>query len=99
MANITEETVKHVAKLARLALTPEETVQYAQELGKILGLIDQLSELDLNSENTSLKAAHPTLFREDIVKKEIDTETLLANAPQKENTFFRVPQILETKGS
>ncbi len=92
---ITEETVTHVAKLARLALTPEETQQYAKELSKILDLVDQLNELDLASDTLAAMAGEATLYRPDEVAKPMDRDVLLSNAPQEEDGFFRVPQILD----
>jgi aspartyl-tRNA(Asn)/glutamyl-tRNA(Gln) amidotransferase subunit C len=92
---ITEETVTHVAKLARLALTPEETHQYAKELSKILHMVDQLGELDLASDALDALAAEPTTYRDDEVTEKIPRDQLLANAPQEEDGFFRVPQILD----
>ncbi len=92
---ITEETVSHVAKLARLELTPEETQRYTQELSKILHLVDELSELDLSGSDLELDSKQPTLFRADEVKQAYDREHLMKNAPQEEDGFFRVPRILD----
>ncbi len=92
---ITEETVLHVAKLARLELTPEETHRYAQELSKILHLVDELADLDLSSSTLELVPEHPTLFREDKQTWNFDRQDLLSNTPEEENGFFRVPKILD----
>lgn len=92
---ITEETVLHVAKLARLELTSEETERYTQELSKILHLVDQLSELDLSGRHLEVQSEYPTLFRSDDTTWDFNREELLANAPQEENGFFRVPRILD----
>lgn len=91
---ITQETVQHVAKLARLALTPEETERYTQDLGKILTLVEQLNELDLSDISVELQVNEPTVFRADEGKREFTRDELLANAPQEEEGFFRVPRIL-----
>ncbi len=92
---ISEETVSHVAKLARLELSSDEIPRYTQELSKILHLVDQLSELDLSSSELEIAVEHPTLFRRDEARKANSREELLANAPQEENGFFRVPRILD----
>lgn len=95
---ISEETVSHVAKLARLALSPEEVQRYSQELSKILNLVDELSALDLSGSHLDVTADHPPmLLREDIVKQLYDRDTLLTNAPHEENGFLRVPRILEAQ--
>ena len=91
---ITQETVEHVAKLARLELTPEETQRYTQDLSKILSLVEQLNELDLSDTEVGLAVDAPTVFREDKAVREFSREELLANAPHEEDGFFRVPKIL-----
>lgn len=92
---ITEETVSHVAKLARLELTSDEVARYAQELSKILHLVDELYELNLPEKELEIISEHPTLFRTDETKKLYEREELLSNAPQEEEGFFRVPKILD----
>ncbi len=97
--NITKDTVEHVAKLARLELSPEEAERYTQELSKILTFMDQLNELDLSQVDVALSVDQPTVFREDIGKREFDPTSVLKNAPEEEDGFFRVPKILdETAG-
>ena len=91
---ITQETVQHVAKLARLELTPDEVQRYTQDLGKILSLVEQLNEVDLSQIELALQAEQPTVFREDKGVREFTRETLMANAPDEEDGFFRVPKIL-----
>ena len=91
---ITKETVEHVAKLARLELTPEETERYTQDLGNILKLVEQLNELDLSQIEVALQVDAPTVFRADQGVREFSREELLGNAPHEEEGFFRVPKIL-----
>lgn len=91
---ITQETVEHVAKLARLELTPDEVQRYTQDLGKILTLVEQLNEVDLSQIELSLQSDTPTVFREDKSAREFTREELMANAPDVEDGFFRVPKIL-----
>lgn len=84
-----------MAKLARLELSAEEIHRYTHELGKILHLVDELSDLDLRESPPETSGEYPTLFREDEAKKYGSREELLANAPHEEDGFFRVPRILE----
>lgn len=91
---ITQETVQHVAKLARLELTPEETERYTQDLGKILSLVEQLNEVDLSQVELDMDTSTATVFREDKAQREFSREELMANAPSEEDGFFRVPKIL-----
>ena len=43
---ITQQQVEHIARLSRLSLSPEELPRYGEQLGRILGYIEQLGELD-----------------------------------------------------
>jgi len=93
---ITRQDVEHVAKLARLALTEEEKINFTDQLGKILGYIEKL-----NAQDTSKVAptAHPfftkNVWREDKAYVWSDTESILNNAPEREETFFKVRKVIE----
>lgn len=91
---ITQETVQHVAKLARLELTPEETERYTQDLGKILSLVEELNEVDLSQVELDMDTSTETVFRADKPVREFTREELIKNAPSEEDGFFRVPKIL-----
>ncbi|WP_303675131.1 Asp-tRNA(Asn)/Glu-tRNA(Gln) amidotransferase subunit GatC [Vampirovibrio chlorellavorus] len=91
---ISQETVQHVAKLARLELTPEESERYTQDLGKILTLVEELNQVDLSQIELGMDASTPTVFRADQAVREFSREELMANAPHEEDGFFRVPKIL-----
>lgn len=92
---ITRETVEHVARLARLELSTEETERYTQDMSNILGLVEQLNQLDLSNVQVDLQVNEATVYRPDAGIREFTREELLANAPQEEDGFFRVPRILE----
>ncbi len=92
---ISQETVRHVAKLARLSLSPEEEALLGQQLGQILGYVDQLNELDTTGlEPTSHSIPLKNVLRADEPRPSLSREDLLANAPQTEDGMFRVPKIL-----
>jgi aspartyl-tRNA(Asn)/glutamyl-tRNA(Gln) amidotransferase subunit C len=104
-ATITTETVAHVAKLARLELTEDELGKVQQDLSRILGLVDQLNQLNLDQLNPEdvhgtmtldQTDQHPIVLREDAPKAPMGRDVLLKNAPHEEDGFFRVPQILES---
>ena len=91
---ITEKEVQHVANLARLELTEEETKKYAKQLGELLTYVEQMNEVD----TTGVKPmSHVTEFvnvmRDDEIVKEFTKEDLMKNAPVEEDGFFRVPKI------
>lgn len=91
---ITKEEVKHVAKLARLELTEEETEKYSEQLGNILTYVEQMKEVDTTGVEPMPHAIPVTnVMREDEVKYEQTKEELMKNAPYEEDGFFRVPKI------
>jgi len=93
---ITRDEVLHVARLARLALSPDEADRLGEQLGNILGYIKQLDRLDTRDVvPTSHAVEMGTPFRDDVVRPFGDKEALLANAPDREGDFFRVPRIIE----
>lgn len=93
---ITREEVLHVARLARLALLPDEADRMRDQLGRILEYIRQLDRLDTaDVVPTSHAVEMGTPFRDDTVRPFGEKEELLKNAPDREGDFFRVPRILE----
>jgi len=93
---ITQELVDHVARLARLDLTGEESVKMQTQLGDILGYIGLLDELDLSDvPPTSHVIEMVNVMRDDEVKPSLPVERGLANAPAREGTMFKVPRIIE----
>ncbi len=94
---LTREEVQHLAALARLRLTEEEETQLAGELSRILEFMDKLNQLDTTAvEPLAHVIDIVNAFREDQVTNPASPETILANAPAKEDqTFFQVPKIIE----
>jgi len=93
---IDQSQVKKVAKLSRLELTGEEVDEFAGQLSAILGYIAKMNEL--NTDNVE-PLAHclpiTNVLRKDQIKESLGTEKALANAPQRDGEFFKVPKILE----
>lgn len=91
---ITTDDVKHVAKLARLELNEEETIQYTKQLGDILKYVEQMNEVDTTGIEPMPHAVPVyNVMREDVVKYENTKEEMMKNAPYEEDGFFRVPKI------
>jgi aspartyl-tRNA(Asn)/glutamyl-tRNA(Gln) amidotransferase subunit C len=89
---LTEQDVRHVARLARLALTDEEVVRFGRELTAILSAVRKVSELDLDDvEPTSHLLALLNVWAEDEPRPCLSLEDALANAPERAGDFFRVP--------
>lgn len=92
---ITKAAVEHVALLARLELTEEETEMYTQQLNQILDYAERLNQLDTtNVSPTAHVLPIQNVFREDKSEQVMTNDEALANAPTKEDGFFRVPKIV-----
>ena len=88
--------VEHVARLARLELSPEERERMREQLDRILGYIDKLRQLDTTGvEPTSHAVPTVNVFRKDELRPCLSPEEMLANAPDRSGEFFHVPRIIE----
>jgi aspartyl-tRNA(Asn)/glutamyl-tRNA(Gln) amidotransferase subunit C len=89
---ISNDEVLHVARLARLALTEEEVERLGAQLNAILEAVGKVAELDLEGVEPT---AHPldlvNVSAEDDPRPSLPVEEALANAPEKEGGFFKVP--------
>ncbi len=93
---LTRASVQRVATLARLRLTGDEESALTGQLEQILGYMDKLNELDTaDVELFSHAMDSANALREDRVANQPNTDALLANAPERDETFFRVPKIIE----
>jgi aspartyl-tRNA(Asn)/glutamyl-tRNA(Gln) amidotransferase subunit C len=93
---ITREEVRRVAALARLKFSPEEEELLTKQLDGILQYVEKLNRLDTADVEPLAHAVDiVNAFREDRVANQPSAEELLANAPAKEKSFFKVPKIIE----
>lgn len=93
---LTRESVQRVATLARLRLTDDEEHDLTEQLDRILTYMDQLDQLDTtNVDLFRHEIDHMSALREDRVANHPDADALLANAPERDETFFKVPKIIE----
>ncbi|ARK28732.1 Asp-tRNA(Asn)/Glu-tRNA(Gln) amidotransferase subunit GatC [Halalkalibacter krulwichiae] len=96
MSRIQAEQVKHVAHLARLAVTEEEVEMFTEQLDKIITFAEQLNELDTTGvEPTTHVLDMKNVLREDKADKGLPVEEVLKNAPDHEDGQIRVPSIIE----
>jgi len=93
---IDEAQVRKVAKLARLELTDAEVGQFTGQLSAILDYVEKMNELDTDAvEPLAHCLPISNVFREDRAKESLGTQKALANAPQTDGEFFKVPKILD----
>jgi len=101
---VTIEEVRRVAELANLELTAEEEPRMQRDLNAILGHVAQLNELDtagvpamaqvgemLGAEIEATGAA----LRADVVRPSLEREAVMAEAPETDGRFFKVPKVIE----
>jgi aspartyl-tRNA synthetase len=89
--------VRHIAKLARLRLSDEETVMYQKDLNAILEYAETLQALNTESVQPMSHVLPVTnVWREDRPGKCDRNQSILANAPMKEGNYFKVPRIIES---
>ena len=87
--------VAYVAKLARLALSPDEVVRFGAQLGALLEHVDVLAALPVEDVAATAQVVPATnVMRDDAVRPSLDRETVLSAAPQREGSYFRVPRII-----
>ena len=87
--------VRHVAKLARLALTETEVAVYGAQLAGLLTFVDELRELDTDHVGATAQVVESrNVVRRDMLAPCLDRAEVLAEAPQAQNGFFRVPKII-----
>ncbi len=96
MAVIDEATVKRVARLARIKITPEEAKGLVGELSGILAWVAQLDEVNTEGVEPMTRVAAMALKkRQDVVTDGEMAEAVTMNAPEKTDHFFVVPKVVE----
>ena len=93
---ITDKLVAYVAELAHLKLDDAQKRQGADDLARMIGYVDKLSELDPDGVEPMSHAFPVTnVFREDEVRESMAREQVLANAPATKDGCFLVPKTVE----
>ena len=94
--SVTDKEVRHVAKLARLAISEEEIARMVPELNNILGWVEQLGEVDTDGvEPLTAVIDNQLRLRDDVVNDGDCRDDILANAPDAQHGFFAVPKVIE----
>jgi aspartyl-tRNA(Asn)/glutamyl-tRNA(Gln) amidotransferase subunit C len=96
MADITRAEVEHVADLARLHLTDEELERMQTQLSRILEAIETLRDVETSHVGPTASVIQlENVMRDDVARPGITRAAALANAPQRDDPFLRVPTVLE----
>ena len=93
--NLTREDVAKVALLARLRLSDDELTRMTEQLGQVVGYVQQLGELDTSSVAPMAHALDlANVFAADEPRPSLLRPAALANAPKRDNECYRVPAVL-----
>ena len=94
--SVSPEQVRHIANLARIAMSEEELARLVPELNNILGWVEQLAEVNTDGVEPLTAVIDQKLrLRDDAVTDGDCREEVLANAPDAEHGFFAVPKVIE----
>jgi aspartyl-tRNA(Asn)/glutamyl-tRNA(Gln) amidotransferase subunit C len=94
--SVSPEQVRHIAKLARIAMSDEEIERLVPEINNILGWVEQLGEVDTEGVEPLTAVIEQKLrLRDDAVTDGNCRDDILANAPDAEHGFFAVPKVIE----
>jgi aspartyl-tRNA(Asn)/glutamyl-tRNA(Gln) amidotransferase subunit C len=93
---IDEAQVRKVAQLGRLELSDQEVRQFSGQLSAIVEYIEKLNELNTDgAEPLAHCLPVHNVLREDTPRPSLTNEQALANAPDREDVYFKVPKILD----
>jgi aspartyl-tRNA(Asn)/glutamyl-tRNA(Gln) amidotransferase subunit C len=91
--SVSHEQVRHIAKLARIAMSDAELERLVPELNNILGWVEQLGEVDTDGVEPLATVVDQKLrLRDDVVTDGDIRDQVLANAPEAQHGFFAVPK-------
>jgi len=94
--SVSADQVRHIAKLARIAMSDSELERLVPELNAIIGWVEQLGEVDTDGVEPLTAVIDQKLrLRADVVDDGDCREAVLANAPDAQHGFFAVPKVIE----
>ena len=94
--SVSPDQVRHIAKLARIAMSDEELDRLVPELNNILGWVEQLAEVNTDGVEPLATVIEQKLrLRDDVVSDGDCRDEVLANAPDAQHGFFAVPKVIE----
>ena len=92
---ISEDEIRHIAKLANLNLTEEEIKRYTKDLTDILEMANLVNDVNTdNVDETIGTNGLYNIFRKDEIKQNNNRDELLSNAPSQDEGMFRIPKVI-----
>lgn len=96
MSKFTEEQVRHIANVARIAVSEEQVATYAKQLDEVLQDAQILDEVNTDNVEPTIHAINlQNVLREDEVKESLSNEEALKNAADYLDGQVKVPSVLE----
>ena len=94
--SVTNEQVRHIARLARIAMSDDELDRLVPELNNILDWVEQLGEVNTDGVEPLTAVIDQKLrLRDDVVNDGNIRDDILLNAPEAQHGFFAVPKVIE----
>jgi aspartyl-tRNA(Asn)/glutamyl-tRNA(Gln) amidotransferase subunit C len=94
--SVDRETVRRIAKLARIAVDEDQAASMEAELNALLAWVEQLQEVNVEGVPPMTSVVEQRLkMREDVVTDGGYADDLMKNAPLAEDHFFVVPKVVE----
>jgi len=93
---LSREEIRHLATLVRLGISDDEADRFGEQLSDILEAFEVLQQVDTTDvPPTAHSIALESVMREDVSAPSLPEEEVLANAPNREDDYFRVRAVLE----
>ena len=93
---VNNKLIKDLSRLAKLNFDEQAADKMKEDLDKIIGFVDKLSEIDTEGiEPLIYLSEEVNVLRADEIKHEVSQESALKNAPQKDSDYFKVPTVLK----
>ena len=92
---ITDETVEHIANLARLEFAGDEKIKIKEDLENIISFMEKLQEVDTDNVTPLVFMTNEkNRLRDDVAEVTVSHDEALKNAPKKDSDYFRIPKVL-----
>lgn len=93
---ITQDTIKHVAALSRLAFSDEELGKFTAQMSDIINMANELGQVETDGVQETVQVVdRDTVFRADVPETWQTRDELMKNVPDKSNGFIKVPVIID----
>ena len=93
--DIDAKLVRHIGKLSRIELSDAQVETFSRQLGSILQYFGKLQELDTSNVEPMVHAVEMSnVFGDDVPQPSLGAEKALANAPDRDGDFFKVPKVI-----